>query len=274
MNLHLPSTKLLFLTTITVFLIYIPASAFAADDRFLNCSRLISCGDVQNIGYPFWGWSRPEYCGFPGFELSCSDDHLLVIRIMDLSYQVIRIDNQSQSLTVARLDYLENLCPNLLFNTTLNTTLFSFSSDKEDVRLYYNCSLPTSAANVGLPFEFRCDINGTDDLLGYFMMGLTPDVVSAVLGSCENSVIIPANRSLLINQSSDNLVNVLRAGFGLTWSANNTWCQHCEAIGGRCGFNNTSTCFCENQICDQMVNESIPKGIYLLFLLLSLLEKF
>ncbi|KAL6324481.1 hypothetical protein AAG906_013293 [Vitis piasezkii] len=71
---------------------------------------------MSNIGYPFWGGSRPTYCGHPGLDLNC-DGYTQEFRMMSVSYRVLDINNSSDTLTVAR--YL---------NTTLNRTLFSYNT--------------------------------------------------------------------------------------------------------------------------------------------------
>ncbi|ONI17211.1 hypothetical protein PRUPE_3G145600 [Prunus persica] len=70
MNLY-PFQKISFLLVITstICLLYIPRSLGEEDDeQYLKCSASSQCANFPNIGYPFWGSSRPNYCGYPEFK--------------------------------------------------------------------------------------------------------------------------------------------------------------------------------------------------------------
>ncbi|KAK9903132.1 hypothetical protein M0R45_001270 [Rubus argutus] len=50
----------------TTCLIFQVPPSFPADDdqQYLECRRsLFQCGNIQHIGYPFWGSIRPQHCG-------------------------------------------------------------------------------------------------------------------------------------------------------------------------------------------------------------------
>nr|XP_023886591.1 LEAF RUST 10 DISEASE-RESISTANCE LOCUS RECEPTOR-LIKE PROTEIN KINASE-like 2.4 [Quercus suber] len=56
-----------------------PASTLCASDWYSNCSNnMFSCGEITNVGYPFWGAARPEACGNPQLKLTCSKRNLTV----------------------------------------------------------------------------------------------------------------------------------------------------------------------------------------------------
>ncbi|GLT65417.1 hypothetical protein SLA2020_378540 [Shorea laevis] len=132
--LHLRRSFFFFIIIITFVLIHAPKFASSVDERYANCNRTIACGNIDNIGYPFWDSGRPDYCGLPDFQLNCRDS-ILEFTIMSATYHVLGINNESQFLNVARADYLENLCPAFLINTTLNPDLFEFTSDTQ----FINC---------------------------------------------------------------------------------------------------------------------------------------
>ncbi|GLU10763.1 hypothetical protein SLE2022_275480 [Rubroshorea leprosula] len=231
------------------------------DEHYVNCGRTISCGNIDNIGYPFWGSDRPEYCGFPGFELNCSGtDPEITISLA--TYQVLQINKESRVLTVARADYEYTLCPNLLINTTRNPDLFEYSSDTLNITLYYGC--PTVSNQIkGLSNQSDCYMNGTSFSYYYLARNFSgfegdPIVteITSSLSRCNNMVFLAANQSEIwslettLSPSSDALVNALSKGFGLVWNANNSLCDRCTKSGGKCGYNKISdkfSCYCTDK---------------------------
>lgn len=173
-----------FLTLIHLCLVYmtliltrVPASLKADTGRaqFTNCSATIQCGNLQYIGYPFWGVNRADYCGFSSdFQLTCVDNTSLRISISGLSYRVLRIDNSSRLLTAARADYTNTFCPQYLYNSSQDITPFSYSSDTvtSNLSLYYGCAPASTTTSPFLSLlaanQFTCTVNGSI-LTGYFL---------------------------------------------------------------------------------------------------------
>ncbi|GLT65433.1 hypothetical protein SLA2020_378670 [Shorea laevis] len=262
-----------FIIIITFVLIHAPKFASSANERYVNCNRTFACGNIGNIGYPFWGSDRPEYCGYPGFQLNCSDS-TQEITIGSATYHVLEINNESRVLTVARADYLDDLCPPSLINTTLNPDLFEFTPDAQVINLYYDCLLPpppppTPLTPTPIPNpetdeyfnHFTC--NGYRNTCGYYLTRnlseLPPPAhiaISGFLGTCGDRVVLVANKStiqsLVTSQSlsEETLVDALENGFGLQWNANNSLCDQCRGSGGLCGYNNVSnkfSCYCTDR---------------------------
>ncbi|OAY57122.2 LEAF RUST 10 DISEASE-RESISTANCE LOCUS RECEPTOR-LIKE PROTEIN KINASE-like 1.3 isoform X2 [Manihot esculenta] len=255
-----------FLTLSLIFIITIvflcpPPSVLASDAQYQNCSTTFRCGNITNIGYPFWGSNRPDYCGNPNFLLNCTEQ-AAEITIKNLTYQVLEIDSQAKYLKVARKDYIGDICPNLLINTTLDFVHFSYASDDiRNITLYYGCS--TSFTPTTIPWistQFTCDLNGSSSK-GFYStrnIDLSNSTIINLLGSCNNSVIVPATQSavetLENNITEENLVIALEKGFGLQWEANNPVCETCTLSGGTCGYNTTTNsfaCYCTDQPADQ-----------------------
>ncbi|GKU97615.1 hypothetical protein SLEP1_g10742 [Rubroshorea leprosula] len=263
MNPLLPSRSFFFFfffLFVTLVLILASRPAFAMDEHYVNCGKTISCGNIDNIAYPFWSSDRPEYCGFPGFELNCSGtDPEITISLA--TYQVLQINEESGVLTVARADYEDTLCPNSLINTTRIPDLFEYSSDTLNITLY--CGCPTVSNQIkGLSNQFDCDMNGNPSCyyLARNFSGFEGDPivteVTSSLGRCSNSVILAANKSEIgslettVSPSSDALMNALSKGFGLVWNANNNLCDRCTKSGGNCGYNTTYnkfSCYCTDK---------------------------
>ncbi|XP_022759277.1 LEAF RUST 10 DISEASE-RESISTANCE LOCUS RECEPTOR-LIKE PROTEIN KINASE-like 2.7 isoform X2 [Durio zibethinus] len=256
----LPS-KFWFFMIISLILILTAQPVFANDGNISSCSARFSCGDIQNIGYPFWGLDRPESCGYPGFRLNCNQN-TPEITINSATYQVRYISN-FQVLEVARADYSGSICPTSLVNSTFTNSPFEINIDALDITLYYGChplTVPGLQDLQWISSQFNCTINSTD-VIGYYVtrnitqtsLGSVATLVSTSLGSCNNSVIIPVLNSqvqlLEANRNSDTLLEALTAGFELHWSANDTFCNRCLNSGGQCGYNLTLggfLCYCSN----------------------------
>ncbi|WCJ25342.1 hypothetical protein M5689_007234 [Euphorbia peplus] len=217
---------------------------------YKTCSTPFHCGNLKNITYPFWGPDRPEYCGHPGFFVNCLNQTLF-IRTGQLDYNILQIDTNSESLTVSRSDYITTICPSLLFNTTFDQNLFSYTSDVQNITLYYGCDIPSQSLPNG---SFGCRLNNTF-LDVYFLSGnLNSSSLNISLPSCDDIVILPAMKSaqrfLETSPSQSNLIEALNQGFGWKWSANNSLCETCTSSGGFCGHNattNSFSCYCSDQ---------------------------
>ncbi|KAI5559280.1 hypothetical protein BDE02_17G099400 [Populus trichocarpa] len=249
-----------FITFITMIFICGSALVFANDDeRYVNCSKSFDCGDVKGVGYPFWGSNRPDYCGYPELKLDCSDQDP-EITIEKLTYKVLGIDNQTRTLSVARKDYAENICPTLILNTTWIPNLLNYTSDDQNITIYYGC--PTQGALITstvLP-QFPCEINATQ-MTGYFtafanlsVLGSSASSLISYLASCKDSIIVPLRESafqqILSTPTAAQLLGSLNQGFGLEWNASNSLCDTCQLSGGQCGYNQTTTaftCYCKDQ---------------------------
>ncbi|KAJ9147337.1 hypothetical protein P3X46_029511 [Hevea brasiliensis] len=250
----------------TIIFLCPPSFVSANDERYQNCSSTFQCGNITNIGYPFWGLNRPDYCGNPNFRLNCIDQ-TAVITIKNLTYQVLEIDSVAKNLTVARTDYIGSICPNLLINTTLDFVHFSYASDIQNVTLYYGCSSPSTTIGIaGFSPQFTCKLNDTDinGFYGTRNIDLGNSTIINLLRSCNNSVVVPATESAinslensLISLNEENLVTALEQGFGLQWQANNSVCETCKISGGSCGYNTTTNsfaCYCTNQTESEQYN--------------------
>ncbi|GKV16771.1 hypothetical protein SLEP1_g27362 [Rubroshorea leprosula] len=262
---HLPGPFFIIII-ISFVLIYAPKFASSVDEHYLNCNGTFACGSIENIGYPFWGSDRPKYCGFPGFQLNCSDS-TPEITIMSATYHVLGINNESRLLTLAGTDYLVNVCPTLLINTTLNPRIFEFTPDTQYIDLYYHCPPPpTPTPNQGTEFfsNFTCNVS-TTTLSGYFLTGNLSELadlasnataISGFLGSCGERVVLAANQSEIQSVETsqslswEHLVEALVKGFGLQWKAHNSLCDRCRGSGGQCGHDSVLekfSCYCTDR---------------------------
>ncbi|KAK3425890.1 hypothetical protein EUGRSUZ_F02104 [Eucalyptus grandis] len=234
------------------------------DPSYLNCSSTIQCGGLQNASYPFWGLNRASYCGLSEFELTCQDNATALVTIVNQAYRVLRIDNTSPSMTVARNDYWNTICPSNLINTTQDiTSPFSYTTDTvANLTLYYGCPpSPIQITSSIASSQFHCTINGTY-MMSYFVTKLSNGMtyggvnltdVMTYYKSCNTSMVLAASRSAVqeieLNSNNMTVVSAINKGFGLQWTADDK-CNGCLGSGGQCGRNETSedfVCYCRDK---------------------------
>ncbi|KAJ1391449.1 Wall-associated receptor kinase, galacturonan-binding domain [Sesbania bispinosa] len=251
-----PSIFFPFLIT-TIILNQIPKSSSADNVQYLKCSSSFNCANLKNLSYPFWGSTRPQYCGHPAFKLECTGE-VARVTIMSESYRVLEVSDSNHELKVVRNDYWNNICPTTLKNTTLGCSLFDYGSDSQNLTLYYDCPSPTFPLPDSFSPQFNCSINGTQ-MLNYFVMesilenAETSVSLSEIMGTCKSRVIVPILESeakvIETNSTVENLKAALDNGFGLEWNANNSLCDECQNSGGHCGYDPSSrefTCYCKD----------------------------
>ncbi|KAJ9682847.1 hypothetical protein PVL29_018719 [Vitis rotundifolia] len=234
-----------------IMLIPVPRVVCQDNHLFVSCGAQYECGNMA-ISYPFWGGSRPNYCGHPGFELTC-DGEAPEFTMNEVSYRILDINNSSHTLTVARADYWDSYCPPQYFNTTLNESLFSYNATYTDVGLYYYCPQFTIASSN----QFNCP-----NTTGYYT---TLDLnLSVSTGNCGVYVTVPIFKSAATAIVSGGgtltlLTDALNGGFGLEWNANNSLCRECIESGGHCGsISNQFTCYCRNGLSPSTCRKSGP----------------
>ncbi|XP_059642133.1 LEAF RUST 10 DISEASE-RESISTANCE LOCUS RECEPTOR-LIKE PROTEIN KINASE-like 2.7 [Cornus florida] len=252
MDPHLFPTSFLILVFMIFILIHAPRSVYADDERFTTCrDQLVQCGNLPNMRYPFWGGNRPEYCGHPGFNLSCQEN-VPRLTIRSRTYRVLDIDNTTQTLTVALDDFWNNICPKYLYNATLDSNLFSYTSNTVNFTLYYGC--PLIPGQALLPSQFSCSPNGTATSSYYAPYLGTITIEGSSTSTCSDILIVhvfqTAAVALTTTVPSIMIGAALDQGFELRWQANDTICSECVGSGGRCGYDldsNLFTCYCADQ---------------------------
>ncbi|KAK2986779.1 hypothetical protein RJ640_011004 [Escallonia rubra] len=236
---------------IFAILIHVPTYLSADDAQYVTCGELLQCANIPNISYPFWvgEGSRPESCGYPGFQLTNCQGDAPIITMEGQQFRVLAMDNGTQSLTVARQDMWNQTCPTYLYNTTLDYNLFSYAPNQQNITMNYDCL----ENQTQIPYRFDCNANGTASI-SYFTSGTTS--LSSITNTvCNKSVTVPVNQTsgAVLTSSSATVAEMeaaLAAGFELQWAANNTRCTQCSGSGGRCGYNTATlsfACYCSDQ---------------------------
>ncbi|KAL7221569.1 hypothetical protein ACSBR1_023512 [Camellia fascicularis] len=251
-----PLNPHLFPISVTFFMVIIlsqiPIFSCSEDEQYSNCTQMFQCADIPNLRYPFWGGSRPNYCGHPSFFLNCTGDAPL-ITIKTRPYRVLAIDDTSttQTIKIVREEFWQNTCPTEFHNATLDTP-FTYVSDTVDLTLYFGCQAFTSGLPLTIPGQFNCKVDGTSNTMSFAMTSLASGL-NIDVSTCETGVMVRINQTALTlasNSTSVNVTQVLDSGVGLQWDANKTYCDRCIGSGGICGSNTTTglfACYCTDK---------------------------
>ncbi|KAB1211235.1 hypothetical protein CJ030_MR6G021575 [Morella rubra] len=215
-------------------LVEVPGS-FCFYDWYSTCNNRFSCGEITNVGYPFWGDGRPDGCGNPDLKLNC-DRNITTIGIKGVLYRVLAVNTGNKILKIARQDYLNGICSPDLVDTTLDPQFFDYGLGYGNITLFYGC--PVEA-------QFSCSINGFTNKGGFIQVGAQGP------GLCSASVVLPfplANYKDIANWLL--VEGVIKSGFDVQWKEDTAACNACIASKGVCGYDlstNQTTCFCPNQ---------------------------
>ena len=269
MHLHLFPTITLLLMIVTITLIHCPTSLRADDEKYLTCEAPFNCGNLVNLSYPFWASNRPNYCGHPSFQLDCSSN-VPQINITTMNYRVLEINNSSQTLKVARTDYLDTICPAAFVNTTIDNNLFSYvTSSDTNQTLYYNCPTPLAALPNLAFYQFNCSINSSTEFINYYTLtSQTFLAISNAIGGCNYWVNVPVLQTEVPTTATfDAVLKAIDSGFMLGWDASNSQCETCLEAGGLCGSDPTTStfvCHCTNgTFASGCSTESTSKHLFL-----------
>ncbi|XP_015934465.1 rust resistance kinase Lr10 [Arachis duranensis] len=191
--------------------------------------QVLSCGN-QEIRFPFRIKGRqPQNCGYPGFDLVCTDSNETLIELHDsLNFSVNKIDYRKQTI---ELSYPHNGCfPRLLHSLKLSASPFNFNMKADD---YY-----------GDYYFFNCSALERDYMEGYFIQCLSTSASSiyAIPSSSKIEYLPLSFCTKMFNVSSVPRIFVIEdAHLHLKWSEPD--CGHCESKGNRCSWNRTKNEF-------------------------------
>ncbi|PQM39846.1 LEAF RUST 10 DISEASE-RESISTANCE LOCUS RECEPTOR-LIKE PROTEIN KINASE-like 2.1 [Prunus yedoensis var. nudiflora] len=201
------------LLLITSFLSINVELSLSQYEQHTNCSKEINCGGIS-LSYPFWGVNRANYCGPPGFEVECLEN-VPMINISSITYRILKTNSSAPSVTVARQDYWETICPPTYVNTNINFSLLQF-----ELCLVFHPEFPPFN-----PVDTRACTTGVN----------VPVFTTAALA-------LEANRTTI--------KDVVDGGFELGLQIDNVKCNSCVQSAGTCGFNTINggfSCFCLDQ---------------------------
>ncbi|PQQ16570.1 LEAF RUST 10 DISEASE-RESISTANCE LOCUS RECEPTOR-LIKE PROTEIN KINASE-like 2.1 [Prunus yedoensis var. nudiflora] len=246
------------LLLITSFLsINVELSLSQDDLQHADCSEAINCGGIGNISYPFWGENRAKYCGLPGYEVKCVDN-VPMINMSNINYRILKTNPSAPSVTVARQDYWETICPQTYVNTNIDFSLFNYTSGLTNLTFYYGC---TSINLPGLNSSFSQPCNTNNDSVTYVTRSPLSDPVTN--GFCKHGVNVPvfSTAAVPLEANPTTVQDAVDEGFELGLEIDNVQCKNCVDSGGTCGFNTTTvgfSCFCLDQAYATVCNATAP----------------
>ncbi|XP_062107422.1 LEAF RUST 10 DISEASE-RESISTANCE LOCUS RECEPTOR-LIKE PROTEIN KINASE-like 1.4 [Humulus lupulus] len=224
------------------------------NEQYIKCNNTpLNCGDkFKNLGYPFWGEDRPAYCGHPDFELNCSGE-APELTIDSFDHRVIEIKSDERKLTVVRDEYWNNTCSDDRKTATLNTALFRYGVDTQNLTLYYRCPSSVFTEMTKVPFQFSC--SGDTTGVTNFFATESMRSASANIPSCGKGVVLrildsAATKLETPNLTLNELSGAINSGFGIEWNANNSFCDECLRSEGVCGSDDTTRqfkCYCRDR---------------------------
>ncbi|KAJ8641841.1 hypothetical protein MRB53_018535 [Persea americana] len=222
-------------------------------NRTIPACPSTTCGNLT-ISYPFWlsnGAPTPQYCGYPGFNISCNIQHQPIFHLPDHhKYYVRNINYTEATINLFDMDLMGETCPKPNHNTTTppNTLpLLDYSPLNLKLTFFFNCS----SANSSYGGEIRCLRNTTGNSKTSFVFreGDVPEFEWSKY--CEESVVVPV---LAIEAESGNYIDfrgLLLKGFYLDWDSGDGDCMLCEVTNGCCGYGSNSgkfSCFCQDGV--------------------------
>ncbi|CAL5374260.1 unnamed protein product [Camellia sinensis] len=219
-----------FITLLLIFIIC-TKSCHAEEERYNNCrSHPYNCGSIQGVKYPFWGDERERFCGRDEFQLKCINNQYPIIQIDTLTFRVLKINTTSSTMTIARNDLWNGVCPKEFRSTALKASnLFTYDDMVRYLYMFYGC---TSNVTEQVRYNFTCPINGSRSS-GAFFAGFVGQNVTG----CDVNIVVPVlwtayeelwNGKLTLQQA-------FNQGFNVVYNPDDVVCSACEASGGICG---------------------------------------
>ncbi|KAL2936670.1 LEAF RUST 10 DISEASE-RESISTANCE LOCUS RECEPTOR-LIKE PROTEIN KINASE-like 1.1 [Bienertia sinuspersici] len=225
------------------------------DDKYESCSTSISCGKLQNVGYPFWGLGRPQYCGHPALQLHCphnTSDHYPVLKNGDVEYYYVQgISNISSRMTIQlqELSWTKNSCAFNLSNEF--DKILTLTDNVNKIRLFYKCPKHYAPQNHSVTCWSE-----QAKVTAFYLAKPNNTVFQQCVFAMVPVIIEEQN---LLNQGEKTLSDVLKKGYEVYYTYS-SHCNTCQASGGICASSNDTefTCFRKNH------KSVIPGAFFLL----------
>ncbi|KAI5339332.1 hypothetical protein L3X38_018604 [Prunus dulcis] len=231
----------LFFSSPFAFFVFINIPLASSFDGYTSCSNKFNCGEITNVGFPFWGYGRPESCGYPELNLTCSES-VTTIGIMGVQYRVLKINQEAEeTLKLVRDDYYDKICSPKFGDTKLNSNLFDYVSGSVDVKLLYDCTSSSQG-------DFSCPKDET--------YGNVAAVLAAfpVYPMCKSQMVIRIQDSMGLGiislENVTELEQAVREGFEVKYKVDSAKCDECVGSKGVCGYDwglSETVCHCPNQ---------------------------
>ncbi|KAL9231984.1 hypothetical protein vseg_007137 [Gypsophila vaccaria] len=240
----LSSLRVFCVSVVVVVLAVVPLSS-GVDDRYSTCSSsLFTCGHIKNVGYPFWGDGRPQYCGHPKLQLQC-------INLLNVIYPYLKIgpDNLSPYYVVNITMSEHNLT--LRLHGAPRTPCNSYGEDfgkilqlnkgVEKANVLYKCS---KTANL-VPERRDAGVSCFDNLTKVDVYYRSNMSAHGEYASCKSAT-VPVFKSVIDSYGGSNFSRVISEGFEVVYEYPSD-CVKCRNSGCICGSSSSSdfVCLCK-----------------------------
>ncbi|XP_074274892.1 LEAF RUST 10 DISEASE-RESISTANCE LOCUS RECEPTOR-LIKE PROTEIN KINASE-like 2.4 [Silene latifolia] len=220
-----------------------------------------SCGNITNVGYPFWGGNRPQFCGHRNIGLNCRQTGPTVGPFIydmgntngaeSLSTRVVSINTFSHTMSLVQKPFSNETdisCQNLIRNETIFTLShpFKLTPTVVNISLFFGCDSSVSNYSGSLKVLTCNGVNNTADSAYYVDK---PEDVANISKLCSTRF-FPVLKSELddLNKGNVNLTRVLNKGFEVEYTVDFDACSACQNSGGQCGSSDDNkmrfTCYC------------------------------
>ncbi|KAJ4848985.1 hypothetical protein Tsubulata_018724 [Turnera subulata] len=202
------------ISTLLFTLLIFPLTSNNVQARFLQSSCPVSsCGDIDNIDYPFRLKTDPPDCGDPAFELSC-ENNKTVLYFHSGKYYVKDISYTYYTLRVVDVNLADGSC---------SLPYRSVSIDEVNSDSHYSLSSSTYTSfvkctgdlgnNPGYRRVPCLSGNGTNVYVSYDTY-----VISGLQGSCSFLARVPTIYQAVLFPSYENILKLMQSGFDLQWN--------------------------------------------------------
>ena len=196
----------------------------------ITCSSSSSCGDLQNISYPFRLQDDPVGCGDPDYQLSCMNNKT-ILEFNSGKYYVKSISYNESIIRVVDINLANGSC-NLPYKSLSNDELiadFRFQGNSLFIFHYFYTSFMNCSRIVSDPdlISVPCLSGNASHIYAKF----DSDMISDLGEFCGFVSMVPASRAEHgENPSYGDLLKILASGFDLSWSIES---RDCLLSGGQ-----------------------------------------
>lgn len=243
-HLHMISSFLTPIFTLSFFFLFVitlPTLSICQEhNKYEVCTTPYTCGELTNIYYPFWGDTRPSYCGRnKQFEIKCEGKQNTSIQIGSQSFKVLQIDQLGYTMRMARKGLVYDHCSSGLSNTSLNSEFFHYMPNVTSITIFYDC--PETAVRNGTN-SFPCKEGMNKSAV--YVDHATAEQVQNCRGV---SIEVKLSHEVDSNVGGiEGLNKALDAGFDVNYDSGYQVCLRCLLSNGTCGSNDKSqfSCYC------------------------------
>ncbi|KAI3871096.1 hypothetical protein MKX03_024113 [Papaver bracteatum] len=241
----------LIILSVLMFHTYVCISQENNREGYEKCKDNFVCGNLVDVGYPFWGEhhntddgkDRPEYCGLPEYKLDCYGGDIAEIKISQESYHVFHINPEGQVMNITSKDFMDDddACPAKYPTVNFDSdAVFNRAPDVDLLILHFGCS----GINNLDQHKFNCQINNNTgassrrSIDSYWYI----DIPTQFFLSCTSGVSVPVMSAALRDLTTERVPAVIKQGFSASYRSSMyvnsiDACENCKRSGGSCGYN-------------------------------------